>query len=129
MKRFWKYSVPVLIFFCMVFLMPAKVQAQGTDETAVIEKGIYAGSIDLSGATAAQAKQKIEDYITALQSASITLNAVNSNAVTVTAADLGLSWANPEIVDEAAGLGKEGNIVQRYKQLKDLQNTNKVYPI
>ena len=51
------------------------------------------------------------------------------NSVTVTAGELGVSWGNPEIVDAAAMLGTQGNIVQRYKALKDLEKENKVYAI
>ena len=42
---------------------------------------------------------------------------------------LGLVWTNPEIIDEAAKMGTEGNIIQRYKALRDLEHENKVFPL
>lgn len=43
--------------------------------------------------------------------------------------ELGLYWNNPEIVEEALTLGNSGNIIERYKMLKDLEHENKIYPI
>ena len=47
----------------------------------------------------------------------------------VSAKDLGLSWANEEVVQEAAELGKSGNIIKRYKDKKDLENESRKYDI
>ena len=47
----------------------------------------------------------------------------------VSAKDLGLSWANEEVVQEAAELGKSGNIINRYKDKKDLENESRKYDI
>ena len=59
----------------------------------------------------------------------IALHAVDDQAIVTTAAEAGLKWANPEIIEEAAALGKDGNIVQCYKMLKDLERSNKVYEV
>ena len=45
--------------------------------------------------------------------------------VTITPGDIGLYWSNPEILEEAASIGKKGNIVERYKIKKDLQFENR----
>ena len=39
----------------------------------------------------------------------------------MTAGDLGIRWNNPQILDEALAIGTEGNVIARYKVLKDLQ--------
>ena len=51
------------------------------------------------------------------------------NSVTVKTSDLGLTWGNTQVVDEAVGIGKSGNLIKRYKDKKDLENQNKVYDI
>lgn len=48
------------------------------------------------------------------KAANITLK-VDDQETVVSAKDLGLSWANEEVVQEAAELGKSGNIIKRYK--------------
>lgn len=134
MKKMMKkigMSTALLLMVCFSVLM-VKTEAQakpGAKADDVIEAGIYADTIELSGCTSEEAKQKIQNYVDSLQGVNITLKTVNDNSVTVTAADLGMKWSNTDIVDEAIGLGKEGNIVQRYKALKDLAYTNQVYPI
>ena len=59
----------------------------------------------------------------------ITLLAANDHDVTTTAGDLGVTWKNPELVQEALELGTHGNVIERYKILMDLQHENYVYPI
>lgn len=103
------------------------VYAAGTFNT--IEKGVYIGDIDVSGMTTLEAEDAVNGYIDSLRTKQIVLNALNDNTVTVTADELGISWANSSVVDEAGELGKAGNIVQRYKALKDLEHENEVFPI
>ena len=42
---------------------------------------------------------------------------------------MGLQWGNQEILDEAASFGRDGDILQCYKELRDLEYQNKVYKI
>lgn len=94
-----------------------------------IHTGVYADEIDLSGMTKEEANRAVSQYVENLKNTEILLNAVGGNTVSVTAGTLGLTWDNKEIVEEAAGLGREGNVVQRYKELKDLEHENKIYDI
>lgn len=94
-----------------------------------IEKGIYADQIDLSGMTVSEAESAVQTYVDSFGETQITLHAIDDQAIVITASEIGLKWANPEIVEEAAGLGKDGNIVQCYKTLKDLEYSNRVYEV
>lgn len=105
---------------------PLDVQAKEAD---TIKNGVYAEDISLAGMTAEEANAAIEDYVDSLKDTLITLEGVENQAVTVTAEELGLHWANPELVSEALALGTKGNVIQRYKALKDLEFENKVYDI
>ena len=110
------------VFGCQVFVSEAK-----NDDT--LKKGVYAGDISLEGMSADEAVQAINAYVEAVADEEITFLAAGGNEVTVTAKELGLSWKNQEIVEEAMELGTHGNVVQRYKALKDLEHENVVYPI
>lgn len=94
------------------------------DDT-VIAEGVFIGDFDLSGKTRGEAAELINDYINQLQSKQITLNITNKQE-TVTASELGFSWNNAEVVDKAAALGTQGNLITRYKALTDLKTENKV---
>ncbi|MDE5908942.1 MAG: VanW family protein [Lachnospiraceae bacterium] len=111
-----------LAFF--VSVLPVEAQEENR-----ILTGIYAEDLSLEGKTADEARKMIEDYVDGICSKVITLVAVDGNEVQITPADIGLSWSNPEIIDEAARIGQTGNVVQRYKAAKDLEHQNKVYEL
>lgn len=102
------------------------VQAKGED---TIKTGVYADGINLAGKTAPEAKAAIEAYVENLQDVEIVLQAADDNEVVVTAGELGVTWSNPDLVTEAMKLGSEGNVIQRYKALKDLEHENKIFDI
>ena len=96
--------------------------------TDTIKPGVFAGPVELSGMTAAQAQSAVEQYVKSLGQANIELR-VGESSVPVTAHELGLTWTNKEIIDEAMGLCKQGNIIKRFKDISDLKRTNKVFPV
>lgn len=117
------FSISVLTFVLMAGM------TAGAQENAVIKKGIFAGGIELSGMDAAQARQAVSDYVEELKETEITLLAAADTEVVVTAGELGITWANPELVAEAMEVGTRGNVIERYKVLKDLEHDNLIYPI
>ncbi|MDE5865103.1 MAG: VanW family protein [Lachnospiraceae bacterium] len=125
MSRVVKCLAVVSAVYVTVFSMSMTVNAKEDK----IESGIYANDINLSGMTASEAENAVQTYVDSLADTQITLRAVDNNEIITTASALGLKWGNPEIISEAASLGKDGNIVQCYKVLKDLEHENKVYQI
>lgn len=125
MKR-WFMKTGIATFFCaMVFGMSMTVQAQ----EQVIKAGIYIGDIDVGGMTEEEAEAAVEAYIDSIADVTITLEAANGGEVQVTAGELGVTWENREIVEEAAAIGQTGNVIERYKIMKDLQNDNICYDL
>ncbi|MCM1026058.1 MAG: VanW family protein [Roseburia sp.] len=116
----------VFLLWTLCLLMGRTVQAE---EPVTIKNGIFAGDISLAGMTAQEADAAVETYVDGLRSVEITLQAAAGAEVKVTAGELGLVWANPEIVAEAAEIGSQGNVVQRYRVMKDLEHENRVFPI
>ena len=116
-------------FICVADTNIQNVMAYGMNDNNQIHKGIYVESMDLSGMTSEQAVSTVNKYVNSLKDKEIELQAVENASVIVSAGELGLKWENDGIVEEAAGLGREGNIVQRYKELKDLEHSNKVFNI
>ena len=122
MKKLCKTALCALII-TLFSVIP--VFAAGND--GKIKEGVYAGTINLSGLTSDEARSEIADYVNTLKSSALTLVAPGDNFVTVTLGELGLSWENEEIAQEAASLGSKGNIIKRYKDLTDLKRKNKIY--
>ncbi|MFA9377571.1 MAG: VanW family protein [Lachnotalea sp.] len=97
-------------------------------EDNTINEGVYIAGIDVSGMTAEEASAEIDSYLSELGSKEITLM-IDTNPVQVTASELGMECTNKDIVDDAINLGKTGNIIQRYKALKDLAHESKEYDL
>lgn len=114
--------VAFVLFGCLSFGMTARAEES-------VKKGIYADKIDLSGKTAVEAKAAVEAYIEELKEVEITLLAAADTEVVIQAGDLNMTWANPGMIMEAMEIGTHGNVIERYKVMKDLEYENKVYPI
>lgn len=117
--------LPAFLFACL-FMFSMTADAQEGD---VIKNGVFADEIDLSGMNAQEATEAVEAYVESLRGTQITLLAGGNTEVPVTAGEMGLAWGNPEIITEALGVGTRGNVIERYKMLKDLERENLVYPI
>lgn len=127
MKKYRGKLALSLLFGVIVFICALQpVEARVSDR---IEDGIYIGSINISGMSQEEAGQAVQAYIDSLKERALTLQMAENNQVPVTVGELGLTWSNPEVVKEAAALGKKGNVVQRYKALQDLKNENKVFEL
>lgn len=99
------------------------------DNDTRIADGVYVDEINLSGLTYDQAVKKIKEYVSTLGEGKIDLETDDGEKVTVTAKDLGISWNDTDVIDEALTLGRTGNLVSQYKEQKDLLNENKVYEL
>lgn len=129
MKK-WKRYLPVVgVFFTLVLaaIVMSPVSAK-TDEASTIPQRVYFGDISVGGMTQEEAASAVEEYLNGLQNQTVTLRA-GANSVDVPLSKMGLSWGNPEIAEEAVALGKSGNLIVRYKAMKDLENEDKVYEL
>lgn len=121
-----KKSFAAVLLAGWVLMSGMTVQAKSDD---TINAGVYAGDIDMSGMKESEAAAAVEAYVEALKEVEITLLAADDHEVKTTAGDLGIAWANRELVTEALELGSHGNIIERYKILTDLKHDNKVFDI
>ncbi|MDO4261270.1 MAG: VanW family protein [Eubacteriales bacterium] len=97
-------------------------------EEATILNGVMIDKVDVSGMTKAEALAALTSYEEQLGEQSIRLG-IGDNVMEVQLSELGVAFSNEEVVDEALGYGRTGNIVKRYKDQKDLQHSGKVYAL
>ncbi len=129
MKK-WRKYVPLMGIFLIlavaaIVMIPVNAE---TDETSTIPQRVYFGDIAVGGMTQEEAASAVEEYLNELQNQKVTLRA-GDNTVDVPVSQIGLTWGNPEIAEEAVALGKSGNLIVRYKAMKDLENQDKVYEL
>lgn len=121
-------SLTCLTAVLMMFVFNTMDTRAASDSDDVINSGIFIQGIEVSGMTEDEASEAVEAYVGELSDKDITFN-IDSHNVTVKASDLGVRWINKGVVKEAANLGKTGNIIQRYKALKDLEHEPKEYTV
>ncbi len=91
------------------------------EEELKIAEGVYAENVALGGLTEQEALTRLEEEFNAQKSKSLIVD-VNGEQASVTLGELGLTWKNPEIAQEAALLGRGGSVVTRYKAMEQLRH-------
>ena len=121
------YVLVFMVTFIIFALIPADISRANTKPTVL--EGIYVDDISLGGKTAEEAFALVQEYVRELGQKQITLHSTDNHHVSITADEMGFGWANPQIIREAVALGQEGNVITRYKALKDLQHSNVIYEL
>lgn len=122
MKK-WKGS---LLLAISLLAMASSMTVCAAGET--ILKGVSIDKLDVSGMTREEALAALESYEKNLGGQSIKLG-IGDNVIEAKLSDLGVTFDNEDLVDEAIGVGHAGNIVKRYKDQKDLQHSGKTFPL
>ena len=124
MKKFvWLQS----LLLCGILFLGAGLQADAK-ENSVIHEGVYLDEVNVSGLSVEEAGTALEQYTQMLGTSVLTLQ-IDENQVQVPLNDLGLQCSNPEVIDEALGLAKSGDIIKRFKETKELERSKKVYDL
>lgn len=117
------------LFAIMLFCTMASVsEVQAKEEDTTYKNGIYIGKIDASGKTKAEIETELDEYLEDLNEKVLEFK-VLENKVEVPVEELKLSISNKEVLDEALEHGVTGNIIKRYKALKDLERNPVYYDI
>jgi len=104
---------------------PAYAAETSEASEAVVYDGVKVGPVEVGGMTKEEAKAAVEAYMEELRSKKITLALEGSDdkKIESSMAEVGLSWANPDVFDNIDQMGKSGNVIRRYKVKKDLAYT------
>lgn len=123
-----KWVLPTMCLTAAAALVSTAVSARAEVNNDVIPDNIYIGEIAVGGMTANEAAAEVQSYVEGSIGMEFELKA-EENSVKAGAADLGITWANPDVVDLALGFSKSGNLLERYKAKKDLEVSAKVFDI
>ena len=97
-----------------------KVSADSADR---ISDNIYIGGVDVGGMTEGEAVSAVSEYVEELGEKTIHMTFAD-NEVSAKISDFDLKWNNKNAVGEVVNIGKTGNIIERYKIMKDLEHEN-----
>ena len=127
MKRRVTYYYAAVILTVSFLLFGNAFCAYAADNNK-ITKGVFIDEVDVSGMTAKEAENQINDYVNELRNREISVT-VDENIVTFKLGDLGYSHKINNIIDQALELGTAGNLIKRYKDLEDIAHGGISYPL
>lgn len=120
-----KYMKRIVLGICLLMLCAGMTVCAAED---TILKGVMIDQVDVSGMTKKEALAALESYEAKLGGQTISLG-IGNDVVEASLSNFGVTYSNEEVVDEALGIGRTGNIVKRYKDQKDLQHSGKVFAL
>lgn len=111
------------------FLVCGKTfNASAAENTDTICKGVFIDDVDVSGMTREEAQASVDKFVESLRSKGLAVN-INKKTANTTLGELGYTYKSNDIIDQALSLGKAGNLIKRYKDIKDIESGRKVYPL
>lgn len=114
----------LLAVFCLVGFSEPAYAAEESDN--VIADGVMVEGIELSGMTKEEAEQVVSEYFERFKTGTLVLS-FNGSESEISFEELGITWDNPDLVEEALSHGKSGNVLQRYKEQTKLRKEGLVY--
>lgn len=90
-------------------------------QESVFPRGVTLAGMDLEGKTLAEAKAMAEEYVQARKDRAVTFTVLEVNPYYYNGHMLGVTWNNPEIVNEFSSAFCTGNFVEQYTNQKDYE--------
>jgi vancomycin resistance protein YoaR len=116
-----------LLFLCFILTAnPVHASAEEKDNTIV--KGVFIDEVDVSGMTKKQAEEAVKSFADSLKNKGVAIM-VGSEIVYTTLGDIGYQMEENDNIKTALALGKSGNLIKRYKDMKDIEQGSIVYPL
>ena len=121
-----KYAI--LFLSLSLFFMGNAVYASAEKNDNTICQGVFIDEVDVSGMDKDEAETAVEDFREILRNKGVAVK-VHNDFVYSTMGDLGYNFEANDSVDQALALGKSGNLIKRYKDIKDIEQGSVVLPL
>ncbi len=95
------------------------------EENPVVEEGVFIGSLDVSGMDEKTVRESLENHVEEIGQKKIVLVGPKDN-LTLSLNKMGVSADTEAAIEEAMSVGQSGNLIKRFKELKDLKEQNYV---
>ncbi len=117
-----------VIVSLLLFFAGDKAVASAEEKDNTICKGVFIDEVDVSGMTREQAKEAVDQFVEGLKNKGIAVM-VGEDVVYSTMGALGYKAEENEDIDQALALGKSGNLIKQYKDIKDIEQGSIIYPL
>lgn len=110
-------------------LLSAKLQyTYAAEKDGTIIKGVFIDQVEISGMTETQAQAAVNSYMQGLRDKKIAIT-VGNDMVYTTMGEIGFTYQPHRYIKQALGLATQGNLVKKYKDLKDIEQGRIIYPL
>lgn len=114
----------VLLLACVCILLRGRESL--AEEEKVICNGIFIGPVEVGGLTESAAAQAVEQYVSELGKRQVTVT-LGEESASINLDQLGYRMIDNTYFKDALSFGQAGNLVKRYKELKDVEHEKVVY--
>jgi vancomycin resistance protein YoaR len=119
--------MPAVVLVLTILILIGKIsKASAADEKNTICKGVFIDQVDVGGMTASEAQSALDHFIEELGSKEVIVR-IDGHDVKAQLGKLGFSNVASDSIHQALLIGKSGNLIKRYKQLKDIAQDKFVY--
>lgn len=125
-KNVYLSVIVSVLFLFAIYSNQSTAYAEG--EESRITKGVFVDEVDVSGMTVMEANQAVERLAETLRGKGIAIM-VADEVIMTTLGDLGYTYKPTDCIMDAIDLGTSGNLIKRYKDMKDIEQGNVVYPL
>ncbi|MGB4661617.1 MAG: VanW family protein [Mobilitalea sp.] len=128
MSRSYKLISAVFLLAISFLFTGNAIYAAAAENDNTICTGVFIDEVDVSGMTSEEAASALEKFISELSAKGVAIT-VGEDIIYTTMGDIGYSCEPHDGIEQAIGLGKEGNLIKRYKDRKDIEQGTVVYPL
>ena len=111
-------TITFLVFLLLIILGNTSLVL--AEEGERICQGVFIDEVEVGGMTKKEAEAALEDFVDSLREKGIAIM-VNDNIVYSNLGELGYDMLENDFIDQALSIGKRGNLIKRYKELKDIE--------
>lgn len=123
------FILSAIIIAALTFIYAGNAKYASAEENDnTICQGVFIDEVDVSGMSREEAQTAVDDFIDSLRNKGVAIT-VNDNIVYTTMGDLGYTYEENDSIEQALALGKSGNLIKRYKDLKDIEQGSIIYPL
>lgn len=121
------FSAFLFAMLSLIFVGNAKTVSAEENKNTIC-KGVFIDAVDVSGMTKAEAEAAVDNFIDSLRNKGVAVM-VGNKIVYSTMGNLGYTYDPNDNIEQALDFGKSGNLIKRYKDLKDIEQGNVVLPL
>lgn len=124
----YKKIINIIVLMIMIIISTLNEMQTVKASENIIPEGVYIENINVGGLTENEAYKAINDYIKN-QGNKLVIVKYNNNKFSFTLNNIGYTYINNNYLQQALKIGKTGNLINRYKSIKDVYYNNIHYSL